>query len=106
MFTKQQWTTIKNSYPKAHKEFGEWMDLPSRLFSMFKLRDLYDFFDEKCIYVTVDYQPSEQTWNTKIYKSGDNKRNYSSGHRDRDAAELCIFKEAFRILQEKLEGEK
>ena len=117
------WTLIKEKYPKAHKKLGEWLDWDKHLEKYQHLlhndRDLYDFFDEQGIYITVMYDGlapfqaqitqegksengSEYIWHLPDFRFSDTWKNYYKKYKTRTEAEEQAFLKAFSILEEKL----
>lgn len=96
------WNEIDNKYPKAYKEFGNWIDKDGYDTD----RDLYDFFDEQGIYIHI-YNTRILAWYWEIeeYRNG---RLYNEdiecpiSYKSRKEAEEQAFLKAFFILEEKL----
>lgn len=99
------WNNIERKYPKA---FGLYNNFANKLEGLCKLRDLYDFFDEQEIYISIcNYIANPVKFDfyiqikfTKLFAGED----YDSKdlYKTRIEAEEKAFEKAFEILEEKL----
>ena len=105
------WNKIKEKYPKAEKILQEWL---SGRYD-WNTRDLYDFFDEQGIYISIMYT---YYWNSLdesdhyhfdweiMFDTDDKIISAEVEEPTRTEAETIAFEKAFEILENKLEGEK
>lgn len=112
------WTNIRDEYPNAFNSFIEdflkitnvyksFQTLQGNL-SGFNVRDLYDFFDSKGIFISVQIQPAGniqtlKSFNIDIYKENGEDTNSLDEYwfRTRAGAELQAFEKAFELLEKK-----
>lgn len=100
------WNRIRNKYPKAHELYDSWhMDIyrnRGRDYISYEDRDLYDFFDENHIYITLEgYLLASYIVNkegSRLWAEDPLTISYKS----RSQAESSAFEKAFEILEERL----
>ena len=111
---KQFWNKIKKDYPLAYEECEKWIckeietEMPDFLLKVINLRDLYDFFDKRKIFITID-QPSDfechnilDKWQYLITIIDGNIFHDNKYYTSRPQAEKTAFKKAFEILNNQL----
>ncbi len=119
------WNKIKEQYPKALKEFmlwdfednetdfEEWVDTAWWLINKRNIRDLYDFFDEQGIYISIRYDNRWENpdstdsevinyWDWDIDDSLNNLGSSQVEEPTRTEAEEKAFEKAFEILESKV----
>ena len=94
------WTEIKVKYRSAFLIFHLWNQESTHAVD----RDLYDFFDEQGIYITISARPLHdelpiEYWLYVIV--GKDIREISSNRDTRFEAEEAAFNKSFEILEEK-----
>lgn len=114
---------LKKSYPKAYKMLSEWalkylkifaknMNIPDEDakglegmadqavegFVLIQPRLLYDFFDEKELYISIIYD-SVEAWDWTIDPNEEGSTRPLEGYKTRQLAEEAAFLEAFDILE-------
>lgn len=118
-----EWSNIKEKYPKSFEALREWHKSlddqhkpltifaghlffsyaynPPQAFEMFNTRDLYDFFDSKGIFISLNYDPTMR-FLPKI-RFGDSDSYFSlSDSPTRQQAEQEAFERAFAGVEASL----
>lgn len=117
--------TIKEKFPKSHKELLEWMHLFGNYngydydwinFNLkfgtysFKDRDLYDFFDKEGVIIEITYHNHKEFVQCyfkhfiTIWDELEGKKEYFGEEcfQSRHSAESAAFNKSFELLEEKL----
>ncbi len=92
------WKKIRNKYPRGQRAFES-----SIWYDEYNIRGLYDFFDEQGVYVDITY--TTNGWKLPPWFIGcvyNIPVVMTKQYKSRRKAENAVFKEAFRILEERL----
>lgn len=108
------WEEIAKKYPKAHEKYCDWhrinfMGLTTNKNIPFKTRDLYDFFDEKKIIISLEYNDGLGAMNgIYLFNISTDESNIQSDDEfyTRTEAEEKAFTKAFEILNDKEKKER
>jgi len=99
------WIKISKKYPKANNLFSKWIDGHGMI--DYEMRDLYDFFDEQKMWITISQSSNEEcgtlynTWEYLIEWLEGNTMN-EEFFKTRKKAEQMAFEKAFEILENNL----
>ncbi len=96
---------VAEECPKARKQFREWVakNIAHNVGFCFECRDLFDFFDEQGIYISLHHIEGEFIYEIEDGNYFNDDAEYES---TRTEAEEKAFEKAFELLENKLEGEK
>lgn len=108
------WKEIAEKYPKSfelcekfrdHLYFHDYQWYEEGGYGYFDIRDLYDFFDEHKLYITIGFytinDTKKQRWGY-IISSPPKNRWEVDGQKDRKTSEDKVFTKAFGFLEAKL----
>jgi hypothetical protein len=101
---------IIEPYPKSFQALVNWLPVQNQKDDIdrpmiahqilsYTPRFLYDFFDDKKIYITISYHEGAPDEGTFLWKINNEQIHYGGS---RIEAEQDAFKEAFKILEETL----
>ena len=91
---------IEKKYPNAHSFLWEDQEFAYDISIRDNIRNLYDFFDEQNITVTIWYNPI--MWSYSIHDHINPGAYSFDGFKTRKEAEQAAFEKAFEILETNL----
>lgn len=96
------YTQIEQDYPKAYGVFkqSKYYRVSDSGYLLFDDRDLYDFFDERELFIEISHTKREWSW--IIFKGDDGLECFEYSTKRRTSAEACAFNAAFKLLEETL----